>query len=59
MSYLHRNTLEDFQEAFQYGVTLTLEELERFDKLIDKVSKQFGEESVVTQALITAREKFL
>ncbi len=59
MSYLHRTTIEDFQEAYQYGVTLTLDELERFDKLIDKVSKQFGEDSPVTQALIVAREKFL
>lgn len=59
MSYLKRTTLEDFQEAYQYGVTLTLEEIEKFDKLIDKVSKQFGEDSPVTQALIVAREKFL
>lgn len=59
MSYLKRTTLEDFDEAYRYGVTLTLEELERFDKLIDKVAKQFGEDSPVTQALLKTREKFL
>lgn len=57
--FMNRTTLEDFDEAFRYGVTLTLDELMKFDKLIDKVSKEFGEESPVTQALLTTREKFL
>lgn len=57
--YQNRTTLEDFDEAYRYGVTLTIEELLRFDKLIDKVSKEFGEDSIVTQSLLKTREMFL
>lgn len=59
MSYLKRTTMEDFDEAWRYGVTLTLDELERFDKLIAKVEKEFGEDSIVTKHLLKVRENFL
>lgn len=59
MSYLKRKTLQDFDEAYRYGVTLTLEELERFDKLLDKVEKEFGEDSIITKHLLKIREAFL
>jgi len=59
MSYLKRTTLEDFDEAYRYGVTLTLDELERFDKLLDKIEKEFGEDSIVFTHLLKVRERFL
>jgi len=59
MSYLKRTTMEDFDEAYRYGVTLTLEELERFDKLIDKVEKEFGSDSIILKHLLKVREAFL
>ena len=59
MSYLKRTTLEDFNEAYKYGVTLTLDELERFDKLLDKIEKEFGSDSIVLTQLLKVRERFL
>lgn len=59
MSYLKRTTMQDFDEAYRYGVTLTLDELERFDKLIDKVEKEFGSDSIITKHLLKVREAFL
>lgn len=59
MSYLKRTTLEDFDEAYRYGVTLTLDELERFDKLLDKIEKEFGSDSIILTHLLKVRERFL
>ena len=59
MSYLKRTTLEDFDEAYKYGVTLTLDELERFDKLLAKIEKEFGEDSIILKHLLKVREHFL
>jgi hypothetical protein len=56
MSYLKRTTLEDFQEAWEYGVKLDVEEILRFDKLIDKIEKEQGEDSKVVQWLLKIRE---
>lgn len=59
MSYLNKTTLEDFDEAWRYGVTLTLEELERWDKLIDKLIKDQGEDSEVVKHVIKVRDNYL
>lgn len=59
MSYLKRTTLQDFDEAWRYGATLTLEELERWDKLIDKLIKDQGEDSEVVNYVIKVRENYL
>lgn len=59
MSYLKRTTLEDFDEAWRYGATLTLEELDRWDKLIDKVIKDQGEDSEIVKHIIKTRENYL
>lgn len=59
MSYLKRTTLEDFDEAWRYGATLTLEELDRWDKLIDKLIKDQGEDSEVVKHVIKVRENYL
>ena len=59
MSYLKRTTLEDFDEAWRYGATLTLEELDRWDKLIDKLKKDQGEDSEVVKHVIEVRENYL
>lgn len=59
MSYLNKTTLEDFDEAWRYGVTLTLEELERWDKIIDKLIKDQGEDSEVVKHVIKVRENYL
>lgn len=59
MSYLKRTTLEDFDEAWRYGATLTLEELERWDNLIDKLIKDQGEDSGVVKHVIKVRENYL
>ena len=59
MSYLHRTTLEDFDEAWRYGATLTLDELEHWDKLIDKLIKDQGEDSEVVKYVIKVRENYL
>ena len=59
MSYLHRTTLQDFHEAWRYGATLTLDELELWDKLIDKIIKEQGEDSEVVKHVIKARENYL
>lgn len=57
MSYLERTTLEDFQEAWEYGVKLDVEEILRFDKLIDKIEKEQGEDSKVVQWLLKIRDE--
>lgn len=59
MSYLKRTTLQDFDEAWRYGATLTLDELERWDNLIDKLIKDRGEESEVVKHVIKVRENYL
>lgn len=59
MSYLKRTTLEDFEEAWNYGVTLTLDELEKFDKLLDKIEKDQGKDSAALKYLLKIREHFL
>ena len=59
MSYLKRTTLEDFDEAWRYGATLTLEELDRWDKLIDRVIKDQGEDSEIVKHIIKTRENYL
>ena len=59
MSYLHRTTLQDFDEAWRHGATLTLDELERWDKLIDKIIKEQGEDSEVVKHIIKVRESYL
>lgn len=59
MSYLHRTTLQDFHEAWRYGATLTLDELELWDKLIDKIIKEQGEDSEVVKHVIKIRENYL
>ena len=59
MSYLHRTTLQDFDEAWRYGATLTLDELELWDKLIDKIIKEQGEDSEVVKHVIKVRENYL
>jgi len=59
MSYLNKTTLEDFDEAWRFGATLTLEELESWDKLIDKLIKDQGEDSEVVKHVIKVRENYL
>lgn len=59
MSYLNKTTLGDFDEAWRYGATLTLEELERWDNLIDKLIKDQGEDSEVVKHVIKVRENYL
>lgn len=59
MSYLKRTTLQDFDEAWRYGATLTLEELESWDKLIDKLIKEEGEDSEVVKYVIKVRDNYL
>ena len=59
MSYLHRTTLEDFDEAWRYGATLTLDELERWDNLIEKLIKDQWEDSEVVKHVIKVRENYL
>ena len=59
MSYLKRKTLEDFDEAWRHGATLTLEELDRWDKLIDKLIKDQGEDSEVVKYVIEVRDNYL
>lgn len=59
MSYVKKTTLEDFDEAWRYGATLTLEELERWDKLINKLIKEQGEDSEVVKHVIKVRENYL
>lgn len=59
MSYLNKTTLEDFDEAWRYGATLTLEELEKWDKLIDKAIKDQGEDSEIVKHIIKVRENYL
>ena len=59
MSYLKRTTLEDFDEAWRHGATLTLEELDRWDKLIDKLIEDQGEDSEVVKHVIKVRENYL
>lgn len=59
MSYLKRTTLQDFDEAWRYGATLTLEELESWDNLIDKLIKDQGEDSEVVKHVIRVRENYL
>ncbi|NCU38814.1 hypothetical protein EOL96_07235 [Candidatus Saccharibacteria bacterium] len=59
MSYLKRTTLQDFDEAWRYGATLTLDELEQWDKLIDKLIKDQGEDSEVVKHVIKVRENYL
>lgn len=57
--FMNRTTLEDFDEAYRYGVTLTLDELEKFDKLLDKIEKEFGTDSIILKHLLKVRERFL
>lgn len=59
MSYLKRTTLEDFDEAWRHGATLTLKELDRWDKLIDKLIKDQGEDSEVVKHVIEVRDNYL
>ena len=59
MSYLNRTTLNDFDEAWRFGATLTLEELERWDKLINKLIKDQGEDSEVVKHVIKVRDNYL
>ena len=59
MSYLHRTTLEDFDEAWRFGATLTLDELERWDNLIEKLIKDQGEYSEVVKHVIMVRKNYL
>lgn len=59
MSYLKRTTLEDFDKAWKYGATLTLEELDRWDKLIDKIIKEQGDDSEVVKHIMKVRENYL
>lgn len=59
MSYLNKTTLNDFDEAWRFGATLTLEELESWDKLIGKLIKDQGEDSEVVKHVIKARENYL
>ena len=59
MSYLKRTTLQDFDEAWRFGATLTLDELERWDKLIDKLIKDQGEDSEVVKHVIKVRGNYL
>ena len=59
MSYLKRTTLQDFDEAWRFGATLTLDELEQWDKLIDKLIKDQGEDSEVVKHVIKVRENYL
>ena len=42
-----RKTLKDFDEAYKYGVTITLEELDIFDKLMNKVKECSGEDNTL------------
>lgn len=51
MSYVNRKTLEDFDEAYRYGVKLTTEEIKQFDKLIKKIEKELSNDTVVIERL--------
>ena len=57
MSYLNRTSLEDFEEAYKYGVKLSLDELLKFDKLLDKIEKEQGKDSDIVQWLTKIREQ--
>lgn len=59
MSYLNKTTLEDFDEAWRFGATLSLDELERWDELIDKLIKDQGEDSEVVKHVIKVRENYI
>ena len=59
MSYLNKTTLKDFDEAWRFGATLTLDELERWDKLIGKLIKDQGEDSEVVKHVIKVRGNYL
>ena len=59
MSYLNKTTLNDFDEAWRFGATLTLDELERWDKLIGKLIKDQGEDSEVVKHVIKVRGNYL
>jgi O-phosphoseryl-tRNA(Cys) synthetase len=59
MSYVKKTTLEDFDEAWRYGATLTLDELDTWDKLINKLIKDQGEDSEVVKHVIKVRENYL
>jgi methionine synthase II (cobalamin-independent) len=59
MSYIKKTTLEDFDEAWRYGATLTLDELETWDKLINKLIKDQGEDSEVVKHVIKVRDNYL
>jgi hypothetical protein len=59
MSYLKRTTLEDFDEAYRYGITLTQEEVGKFDKILNKLKKEHGKDSIVVQQLLEIREDYL
>jgi len=59
MSYVKKTTLEDFDKAWRYGATLTLDELATWDKLINKLVKDQGEDSEVVKHVIKVRENYL
>ncbi len=59
MSYMKKTTLLDFDEAWRYGATLTLDELETWDKLINKIIKEQGEDSEIVKHTIKIRENYL
>ena len=54
-----RKTLKDFDEAYKYGVTITLEELNEFDKLLNKIKECSGEDNTLFKRLSEIREYFL
>ena len=59
MSYLNKTTLKDFDEAWRFSATLTLDELESWDKLIGKLIKDQGEDSEVVKHVIKVRGNYL
>ena len=52
-----QDEIDDFEEAYKYGVKLSLDELLKFDKLLDKIEKEQGKDSDIVQWLTKIREQ--
>lgn len=59
MSYLKKNSIKDFSDAWDYGSTLTLDELEVFDTVLYRLKKEFGENNKIVQYISEIRETYL
>lgn len=57
MSYLHKTTISDFDEAYKYGNTISPDELEQFDKIVEELKKEPENNSQIIQRLTEIREQ--